>query len=140
MAAGSPLFLSVTEPCLPTTPPGGLQVRQDCPGSSLCACPWCACSSCFSPLFSLSLGACDPPTRLQFAELNEEHRNAIGFSVGKTVQYTCNPGYAKVPGMSPTITCLENGVWSENGFCTPAPLQGSVPTEHMRGSLLFLHT
>uniref|UniRef100_A0A8C5JTT4 Sushi domain-containing protein n=1 Tax=Junco hyemalis TaxID=40217 RepID=A0A8C5JTT4_JUNHY len=80
---------------------------------SLCACPPCACPACFSHLFSLSLGACGAPTRLQFAELNEEHRNAIDFPVGKTVQYTCRPGYAKVPGMSPTLTCLERGVWSE---------------------------
>ncbi|NXP39869.1 DAF1 protein, partial [Leiothrix lutea] len=53
------------------------------------------------------------PARLQFAELNKEHINAIDFSVGKTVQYTCRPGFAKVPRMSPTITCLESGVWSE---------------------------
>uniref|UniRef100_A0A663MDK6 Sushi domain-containing protein n=1 Tax=Athene cunicularia TaxID=194338 RepID=A0A663MDK6_ATHCN len=45
--------------------------------------------------------------------LNQEHINEIAFSVGKTVQYTCRPGYAKHPGMSPTITCLESGVWSE---------------------------
>ncbi|KAF2976113.1 hypothetical protein EK904_014684, partial [Melospiza melodia maxima] len=63
--------------------------------------------------FTRSPGACGAPTRLQFAELNEEHRNAIDFPVGKTVQYTCRPGYAKVPGMSPTLTCLERGVWSE---------------------------
>ncbi|KFQ55713.1 hypothetical protein N333_09243, partial [Nestor notabilis] len=56
---------------------------------------------------------CGPPTRLHFAELKEEHKNEIDFSVGKTVQYTCQPGYAKHPGMSPTITCLESGVWSE---------------------------
>uniref|UniRef100_A0A803V9C2 Sushi domain-containing protein n=1 Tax=Ficedula albicollis TaxID=59894 RepID=A0A803V9C2_FICAL len=52
------------------------------------------------------------------SRLNEEHRNATGFSVGKTVQYTCHPGYAKVPGMSPTITCLESGVWNNCIFCT----------------------
>uniref|UniRef100_A0A8B9Z243 Sushi domain-containing protein n=1 Tax=Buteo japonicus TaxID=224669 RepID=A0A8B9Z243_9AVES len=56
---------------------------------------------------------CGAPTRLHFAELNEEHKNEIDFSVGKTVQYTCRPGYTKHPGMSPTITCLESGVWSE---------------------------
>ncbi|NWQ81603.1 DAF factor, partial [Columbina picui] len=56
---------------------------------------------------------CGAPTRLHFAELNGEHKNELDFSVGKTVQYTCRPGYAKHPGMSPTITCLESGVWSE---------------------------
>lgn len=64
-------------------------------------------------MFSFSIGGCGAPTRLHFAELNEEHKNEIDFSVGKTVQYTCRPGYAKHPGMSPTITCLESGVWSE---------------------------
>ncbi|NXX17183.1 DAF factor, partial [Podargus strigoides] len=56
---------------------------------------------------------CGAPTRLHFAELNEKHKNEIDFSVGKTVQYTCRPGYTKRPGMSPTLTCLESGVWSE---------------------------
>ncbi|NXB45640.1 DAF factor, partial [Leucopsar rothschildi] len=80
---------------------------------------------------------CDPPTRLQFAELNEEHRNAIVFSVGKTVQYTCRRGYAKVPGMSPTITCLESGVWSEAlEFCKRK--QCSHPGEPMNGKIISL--
>uniref|UniRef100_A0A8C4K4H1 Sushi domain-containing protein n=1 Tax=Dromaius novaehollandiae TaxID=8790 RepID=A0A8C4K4H1_DRONO len=43
----------------------------------------------------------------------EEYKNEIDFPVGKTVTYTCRPGYAKHPGMSPTITCLDSGVWSE---------------------------
>uniref|UniRef100_A0A8B9F2S2 Sushi domain-containing protein n=1 Tax=Amazona collaria TaxID=241587 RepID=A0A8B9F2S2_9PSIT len=72
-----------------------------------------ACPAWFSCLFSFSIGGCGPPTRLHFAELKEEHKNEIDFSVGKTVQYTCHPGYAKQAGMSPTITCLETGVWSE---------------------------
>ncbi|NXO69889.1 DAF factor, partial [Phainopepla nitens] len=80
---------------------------------------------------------CDTPTRLQFAELNEEHRNAIGFSVGKTVQYTCLPGYAKVPGMSPTLTCLESGVWSEAlEFCKRKHC--SHPGEPMNGKIISL--
>uniref|UniRef100_A0A8C4K9W8 Sushi domain-containing protein n=1 Tax=Dromaius novaehollandiae TaxID=8790 RepID=A0A8C4K9W8_DRONO len=56
---------------------------------------------------------CGAPTRLLFAELSEEYKNEIDFPVGKTVTYTCRPGYAKHPGMSPTITCLDSGVWSE---------------------------
>uniref|UniRef100_A0A8B9T5K1 Sushi domain-containing protein n=1 Tax=Anas platyrhynchos TaxID=8839 RepID=A0A8B9T5K1_ANAPL len=60
--------------------------------------------------------------RLPFAELKEEHRNEIDFSVGKTVKYTCRPGFAKHPGLSPTITCLESGVWSEAlEFCKSIP-------------------
>ncbi|XP_064354066.1 complement receptor type 1 isoform X2 [Dromaius novaehollandiae] len=58
-------------------------------------------------------GGCGAPTRLLFAELSEEYKNEIDFPVGKTVTYTCRPGYAKHPGMSPTITCLDSGVWSE---------------------------
>ncbi|XP_066191655.1 LOW QUALITY PROTEIN: complement receptor type 1-like [Sylvia atricapilla] len=82
-------------------------------------------------------GACAAPTRLQFAELNEEHRNAIEFSVGKTVQYTCRPGYAKVAGMSPTITCLGSGVWSEAlEFCKRK--QCSHPGEPVNGKISSL--
>ncbi|NWI03596.1 DAF factor, partial [Tichodroma muraria] len=80
---------------------------------------------------------CGTPTRLQFAELNEEHRNAIDFSVGKTVQYICLPGYAKVPGVSPTITCLESGVWSEAlEFCKRK--QCSHPGEPVNGKIISL--
>ncbi|NWV38870.1 DAF factor, partial [Grantiella picta] len=80
---------------------------------------------------------CRDPTRLHFAELNEEHRNAIDYSVGKTVQYTCHPGYAKVPGMSPTITCLESGVWSEAlEFCKRK--QCSHPNEPTNGKIISM--
>ncbi|NWV23164.1 DAF factor, partial [Origma solitaria] len=76
---------------------------------------------------------CGAPTRLHFAELTEEHSNAIDFSV----QYTCHPGYAKVPGMSPTITCLENGVWSEAlEFCKRK--QCSHPGEPVNGKIISL--
>ncbi|NWV61781.1 DAF factor, partial [Malurus elegans] len=79
----------------------------------------------------------DAPTRLHFAELNEEHSNAHDFSVGKTVQYTCHPGYSKVPGMSPTITCLESQVWSEAlEFCKRK--QCSHPGEPVNGRIVSL--
>uniref|UniRef100_A0A672V7V4 Sushi domain-containing protein n=1 Tax=Strigops habroptila TaxID=2489341 RepID=A0A672V7V4_STRHB len=84
-------------------------------------------------------GGCGPPTRLHFAELKEEHKNEIDFSVGKTVQYTCKPGYAKHPGMSPTITCLENGVWSEAlEFCKSIPCEPppDIPNGKHTGKLL----
>ncbi|NWU62782.1 DAF factor, partial [Pterocles burchelli] len=87
---------------------------------------------------------CGAPTRLHFAELKEEHKNEIDFSVGKTVQYTCRPGYAKVPGVSPAITCLENGEWSEAlEFCKRKkcshpgePVNGKIssPTDLLFGS------
>ncbi|NXD03547.1 DAF factor, partial [Certhia brachydactyla] len=78
---------------------------------------------------------CGAPTRLQFAELNEEHRNAIDFSVGKTEQYIFLLGYAKVPGMSPTISCLESGVWSE---ALEFWKQCSHPGEPMNGKIISL--
>ncbi|XP_065554657.1 complement receptor type 2-like isoform X1 [Lathamus discolor] len=82
-------------------------------------------------------GGCGPPTRLHFAELKEEHKNEIDFSVGKTVQYTCHPGYAKHPGMSPTITCLETGVWSEAlEFCKRKKC--THPGEPVNGKISFL--
>ncbi|NXQ94241.1 DAF factor, partial [Sagittarius serpentarius] len=80
---------------------------------------------------------CGAPTRLHFAELNEEHKNEIEFSVGKTVQYTCRPGYSKHPGISPTITCLESGVWSEAlEFCKRK--QCSHPGEPLNGKIILL--
>ncbi|NWW83438.1 DAF factor, partial [Climacteris rufus] len=80
---------------------------------------------------------CGAPTTLRFAELNEEHTNAIDFSVGKTVQYTCRPGYAKLPGVPATITCLESGVWSEAlEFCKRK--QCSHPGEPVNGKIISL--
>ncbi|KFV14806.1 Complement decay-accelerating factor, partial [Pterocles gutturalis] len=80
---------------------------------------------------------CGAPTRLHFAELKEEHKNEIDFSVGKTVQYTCRPGYAKVPGVSPAITCLENGEWSEAlEFCKRRKC--SHPGEPVNGKISSL--
>uniref|UniRef100_A0A8B9BW11 Complement C3b/C4b receptor 1 (Knops blood group) n=1 Tax=Anser brachyrhynchus TaxID=132585 RepID=A0A8B9BW11_9AVES len=82
-------------------------------------------------------GGCGAPTRLPFAELNEEHRNEIDFSVGKTVKYTCRPGFAKHPGLSPTITCLQSGVWSEAlEFCKRK--QCNHPGEPENGRITFL--
>ncbi|NXN15314.1 DAF factor, partial [Indicator maculatus] len=80
---------------------------------------------------------CGAPPRLHFAELNKEHRNEVEFSVGKTVQYLCRPGYAKHPGRSPTVTCLESGVWSAAlEFCTRQKC--SHPGEPMNGKILSL--
>ncbi|NWW46357.1 DAF factor, partial [Pedionomus torquatus] len=80
---------------------------------------------------------CGAPTRLLFAELNAEHKNEVDFSVGKTVKYTCRPGYSKHPGMSPTITCLESGVWSEAlEFCKRK--QCRHPGEPENGKIISL--
>ncbi|NXS60358.1 DAF factor, partial [Brachypteracias leptosomus] len=80
---------------------------------------------------------CGAPTRFPFAELKEEHKNEVDFSVGKTVQYTCRPGYAKEPGMSPTITCLESGEWSEAvEFCQRKKC--NHPGEPVNGKIVAL--
>ncbi|KFQ55715.1 Complement decay-accelerating factor, partial [Nestor notabilis] len=56
---------------------------------------------------------CGPPPNLTFAELAEEYRNLSEFPVGDTVRYRCPLGYMKHPGVSPTLTCLQNYTWSE---------------------------
>ncbi|NWR77654.1 DAF factor, partial [Centropus unirufus] len=55
---------------------------------------------------------CNAPTHLVFAEPKEPYSNQTVFPVGRTVEYTCRPGYAQQPGMPPTITCLRNWTWS----------------------------
>ncbi|KFP06164.1 hypothetical protein N300_12843, partial [Calypte anna] len=80
---------------------------------------------------------CGAPTRLPFAELAKEHKTEMDFSVGKTVHYTCRPGYAEHPGVSPTITCLESGVWSEAlEFCKRKKC--SHPGEPVNGKISSL--
>ncbi|NWH79895.1 DAF factor, partial [Piaya cayana] len=80
---------------------------------------------------------CAAPPRLHFAELREEHRNEVDFSVGKTAQYACRPGYAEVPGLSPTVTCLPSGVWSEAlEFCKRK--QCGHPGEPVNGKIISL--
>ncbi|NXD69245.1 DAF factor, partial [Eolophus roseicapillus] len=56
---------------------------------------------------------CGPPPNLTFAELTEEYRNLTEFPVGDTVRYRCPLGYMEHPGVSPTLTCLQNYTWSE---------------------------
>ncbi|NXA52611.1 DAF factor, partial [Nothocercus julius] len=55
---------------------------------------------------------CNAPARLVFAELKEEFHNQPVFAVGRAVEYVCRPGYAKHPGMQPSVTCLQNRTWS----------------------------
>ncbi|NXK71621.1 DAF factor, partial [Amazona guildingii] len=56
---------------------------------------------------------CGPPPNLTFAELTEKYRNLTEFPVGDTVRYRCPLGYTRHPGLSPTLTCLQNHTWSE---------------------------
>ncbi|NWZ22666.1 DAF2 factor, partial [Asarcornis scutulata] len=61
---------------------------------------------------------CGAPPPLLFAELNKEYKNWTEFPVGSTVKYSCRPGYAKHPQITPAVKCLENRTWSEvKKFC-----------------------
>ncbi|NXL12765.1 DAF factor, partial [Mesembrinibis cayennensis] len=78
---------------------------------------------------------CGTPTTLLFAELNKEYKNQTEFPVGKTVKYTCRPGYAKHPQISSTLTCLENQTWSEaQEFCKR--IKCNHPGEPVNGRLI----
>ncbi|XP_077695658.1 C4b-binding protein alpha chain-like isoform X3 [Eretmochelys imbricata] len=65
-----------------------------------------------------ALGSCGTPPKLSFAELQDESKAKEEFPVGTTVTYNCRPGYQRVAGQSPTLTCEEKSVWSEpKMFC-----------------------
>lgn len=64
-------------------------------------------------LYVLSwLDGCGVPPRLSFAELKNSDEPQDNFPIGTTVTYTCRPGYAKIPGMSLSVTCLDTQMWS----------------------------
>ncbi|NXC66369.1 DAF factor, partial [Anhinga anhinga] len=56
---------------------------------------------------------CGAPPNLTFAELTEEYKHVMEFPTGDTVQYNCQPGYMRHPGVPSTLTCLKNNTWSE---------------------------
>ncbi|NXW90723.1 DAF factor, partial [Alopecoenas beccarii] len=56
---------------------------------------------------------CGAPPNLTFAKLTEEYNSLTEFLVGDTVRYSCQLGYMRHPGLSPTLTCLKNHTWSE---------------------------
>ncbi|NWV38869.1 DAF factor, partial [Grantiella picta] len=56
---------------------------------------------------------CGAPPDLSFAEPTKESKNQLEFAVGDTVRYSCQPGYSRRPGVSQTLTCLQNNTWSE---------------------------
>ncbi|NXF09637.1 C4BPA protein, partial [Smithornis capensis] len=64
-------------------------------------------------------GTCDPPERLQYAELKEEFRETKSFPVGSEVSFICRPGYMRIPGKSLKLTCGADSQWSpKEKFCT----------------------
>ncbi|XP_005143283.3 LOW QUALITY PROTEIN: membrane cofactor protein [Melopsittacus undulatus] len=66
-----------------------------------------------------ALATCEPPDRLQYAELEERFSTMNSFPPGSTVSYICRPGYMRVAGKSLTRTCGEDLQWSPTEkFCT----------------------
>ncbi|XP_043356657.1 sushi, von Willebrand factor type A, EGF and pentraxin domain-containing protein 1-like [Dermochelys coriacea] len=53
------------------------------------------------------LGRCSYPPALAYAD-RSNHRE---FLVGTVVTYSCRPGYKRIPGVSPHLTCLTNFTW-----------------------------
>uniref|UniRef100_A0A8D2QLL6 Sushi domain-containing protein n=1 Tax=Zosterops lateralis melanops TaxID=1220523 RepID=A0A8D2QLL6_ZOSLA len=89
-----------------------------CPqGSAQALCP---VPSSVSP--ALSPGRCRSPPSVEFAELRR-HFQPHGFPPGSRVSYSCRLGYALIPGVTPTITCLQNYTWSPlPRLCQPGGL------------------
>ncbi|XP_077695689.1 complement receptor type 2 [Eretmochelys imbricata] len=96
--------------------PSGTYANYSCePGYTLRgeASIYCTTSGTWSHPSPVCEEGCGVPTRLSFAELKSEYKNQSSFPVGKTINYTCRPGYSRHPHMQSTITCLENRTWSE---------------------------
>ncbi|XP_029769682.1 complement receptor type 2 [Terrapene carolina triunguis] len=96
--------------------PSGTYVNYSCePGYALRgeASIYCTTSGTWSHPSPLCEDGCGVPTRFTFAELKSEYKNQSSFPVGKTINYTCRPGYSRQPQIPPTITCLQNRRWSE---------------------------
>ncbi|MEE6493482.1 hypothetical protein FKM82_016866 [Ascaphus truei] len=62
---------------------------------------------------------CPSPPRLQYAELTAASVSQNIFLSGSRVQYTCRPGYIRVPGTNTSVTCLPNFTWTPaEVFCS----------------------
>ncbi|NXS60394.1 DAF1 protein, partial [Brachypteracias leptosomus] len=76
---------------------------------------------------------CGAPPDLPFAVLMPQYSNLVEFSVGDTVRYNCQPGYAKTPGVPPDLTCLKNHTWSEvQEFCKRKQCKNPEPPANGR--------
>ncbi|NWI84799.1 C4BPA protein, partial [Pitta sordida] len=74
---------------------------------------------------------CDPPERLQYAELEEKFRGIANFPVGSQVSFVCRPGYMRSPGKSATLTCGPDSQWSpREQFCVERRCQYPEQVEH----------
>ncbi|XP_075471325.1 membrane cofactor protein-like isoform X3 [Ascaphus truei] len=66
----------------------------------------------FVALISGTSGDCPSPPRLQYAELKAAFVSQTIFLPGSSVEYTCRPGYIRVPGAKTAITCLASSTWT----------------------------
>ncbi|XP_065258491.1 complement receptor type 1-like isoform X3 [Emys orbicularis] len=55
------------------------------------------------------LGRCSYPPVLAYADRSDQRE----FLVGTVVTYSCRPGYRRIPGVSPHVTCFTNFTWSK---------------------------
>ncbi|XP_074971942.1 membrane cofactor protein-like isoform X1 [Phalacrocorax aristotelis] len=75
--------------------------------------------------------ACEPPDRLQYAELEDSFKTTKSFPVGTTVSYKCRPGYMAIPGKSLTRTCDKDLQWSSTEqFCRERTCNHPGELEH----------
>ncbi|XP_025051295.1 complement receptor type 1-like [Alligator sinensis] len=64
-------------------------------------------------------GDCGLPPTLSFAELVT---SLDSYHIGTEVTYRCRPGFIRVGGKSPVITCQDNSTWSQpSEFCVEIP-------------------
>ncbi|XP_030077479.1 complement receptor type 2, partial [Microcaecilia unicolor] len=75
-------------------------------------------ASIFSVMLSVSLftavqSDCGVPPSFQFAVMDQKFFGTRRFDAGSVVIYHCEPGYARIPGMSNRITCSEISEWSQ---------------------------
>ncbi|XP_073443386.1 membrane cofactor protein-like isoform X2 [Dendrobates tinctorius] len=69
--------------------------------------------------FGSSYGNCGAPPRLDYGSLNTLYSDLDNFTLGATVDYSCQSGYITVSGKSNVITCLSDSSWSTpDEFCT----------------------
>ncbi|XP_075052309.1 zona pellucida sperm-binding protein 3 receptor-like isoform X2 [Mixophyes fleayi] len=62
---------------------------------------------------------CKDPPQIPFGQLKDEFLRINEFTTNSKVTYMCQPGYIRVPGTKPTITCLDDNTWSSlEIFCT----------------------
>ncbi|NXA06319.1 CR2 protein, partial [Sapayoa aenigma] len=83
----------------------------------------------------LSVGLCDPPPRLQSAELKEKYQGIATFPYNSRVEYICRPGYVRNDAPN-ILVCGRNGGWhGSRDICTPKLC--TYPGEPANGRLIL---